>query len=206
MYDSSVLLHRGVANIRYLPISHIAAFETYVRGIAPPHSSAQFNFHNAFLAIQSTIHALLSALGRPTTIIAQIQSAKREVDRNSGPANRSSRWPLGLLDDARQRLQDEKDERARKSRAEAEYLSRELRYTQQTVASELAGWQSMHEMMGRRAIKEYAKQMMVQEKIKLSALRTALRKIKEGDPGESKLGLGMKDTVEVASGTDAVEE
>lgn len=75
-------------------------------------------------------------------------------------------------------MQDEKDERARKSQEEADYLARELRYTQQTVAGELAGWQSMHDKMGRRAIRDYARGMLIQERNKLEGMMRALRKVK----------------------------
>ncbi|KAJ9422238.1 hypothetical protein QL093DRAFT_2309405 [Fusarium oxysporum] len=138
MYDSSVLLHRAVSTLQFLPPRYIDAFETYVRSIVPTQSNAQANLHSSFLALQSTVQALLASLSRPPSIISQMRAAKREADRNFNSLNKS-RWPLGLLDDTRQRLYDEKEERARKSREEAANLARELRYTQQTVAGELAG-------------------------------------------------------------------
>ncbi|KAK2681413.1 hypothetical protein RAB80_003206 [Fusarium oxysporum f. sp. vasinfectum] len=154
MYDSSVLLHRAVSTLQFLPPRYIDAFETYVRSIVPTQSNAQANLHSSFLALQSTVQALLASLSRPPSIISQMRAAKREADRNFNSLNKS-RWPLGLLDDTRQRLYDEKEERARKSREEAANLARELRYTQQTVAGELAGWQELHEKMGRHAIREF---------------------------------------------------
>lgn len=62
---------------------------------------------------------------------------------------------------------------------EVNNLSRELRYTQQTVAMELAGWQDMHERMGRKAIRELARGMVVVEKMRLEGMQRALRKLKE---------------------------
>ncbi|KAH6880142.1 hypothetical protein B0T10DRAFT_149100 [Thelonectria olida] len=188
MYDSSVLLHRAVSTLPFLPPSHIDAFETYVRSIVPTQSNAQGTLHSTFLALQSTVQALLASLSRPPSIISQMRAAKREADRNYNSLNRS-RWPLGLLDDTRQRLYDEKEERARKSREEAANLARELRYTQQTVAGELAGWQDLHEKMGRRAIREFARGMVVQERMKLDGMMRALRKIRaaneEAEVGET---------------------
>ncbi|GAO19566.1 hypothetical protein UVI_02039170 [Ustilaginoidea virens] len=132
----------------------------------------------ATCAIQSTIQAILTSLSRPATLIGHIRAAKREVDRNDGSVGRSSRWPLGLLDETRQRLQDGKEKRARKSREEAEYLAKELRYTQQTVAGELAGWQDMHDKMSRRAIREFARGMVIQERMRLEGMARALRKVR----------------------------
>lgn len=54
-------------------------------------------------------------------------------------------------------------------------LGSELRYTQQTVASELAGWQDLHEKMGRRAIRMLAQRMVVREKDRLEGLKRAVR-------------------------------
>ncbi|KAG6005524.1 hypothetical protein E4U21_007850 [Claviceps maximensis] len=177
LYDSLVLLHRSVSTLRYLPRTHVAALETYVRAMAPTQSSPQVTLHNTLVAIQSTVQALLSSLARPATLIGQIAAAKREADRNDSSASRPSRWPLGLLDDTRQRIQDGKEKRAKKYRQEAEYLARELRFTQQTVAAELAGWQDMHDKMGRRAIKEFATGMVVLERMRLEGMVRALRRV-----------------------------
>ncbi|VZI09010.1 unnamed protein product [Fusarium fujikuroi] len=188
MYDSSVLLHRAVSTLQFLPPRYIDAFETYVRSIVPTQSNAQANLHSSFLALQSTVQALLASLSRPPSIISQMRAAKREADRNFNSLNKS-RWPLGLLDDTRQRLYDEKEERARKSREEAANLARELRYTQQTVAGELAGWQELHEKMGRHAIRGFVRGMVVQERMKLDGMLRALRKVR------------LPDTIVVGNGT-----
>lgn len=71
----------------------------------------------------------------------------------------------------------------RAGQEEVNNLSRELRYTQQTVAMELAGWQDMHERMGRKAIRELARSMVVVEKMRLAGFQRALRKLKEPLPG-----------------------
>lgn len=173
-----VLFHRQVAAVEYMPSRHIAALETYIKSMSPTQSSPQVALHTALLAIQSTVQALLSSLGRPAILIGQIATARREADRNEGSAGRSARWPLGLLDETRQRLQDGREQRAKKSRQEAEYLCRELRYTQQTVAGELAGWQDTHEKMGRRAIRDFARGMVVQERMRLDGIMRALRKVR----------------------------
>lgn len=182
MYDSSVLLHRAVATLQFLPASHLRAFETYVRALAPTQLNPQVVLHTSLLGVQSTVQGLLSALSRPTTLIGQINAAKREAERIYNSANRPSRWPLGILDDTRQRAQDEKEERARRSREEAGYLARELRYTQQTVAGELAGWQNHHDRMGKRVIREYVRGMVVQERAKLDSLMRALRNVRAAGP------------------------
>lgn len=177
LFDSLVLLHRSVSSLRCLPRTHVAALEKYVRALAPTQSSPQATLHNTLSATQSTVQAMLASLARPATLIGQITAAKREAERNDSSASRPSRWPLGLLDETRQRFQDGKGKRAKKSREEAEYLAKELRYTQQTVAAELAGWQDMHVKMGRRTIKEFARGMVVLERMRLQGMLRALRKV-----------------------------
>lgn len=180
LYESSVLLHRAVDTLPFLPKSHLIGLDMYIASLAPTTASPIATLHSTLLATQSTIQALLSALSRPTTIIGHIANAKREADRNDATAGKPARWPLGLLDDTRQRMHDEKEKKALKWREESEYLSRELRYTQQTVASELAGWQSMHDDMGRRALREYARGMVLTERMRLEGMERALRTLREG--------------------------
>lgn len=150
-----------------------------MRALSPTTASPYATFHSSLLALQSTIDATLTALTRPPRLINQINASKRTVERNYSSLSRSTRWPLGLLDDTRQRLNEEREERMRAGQEEVNNLSRELRYTQQTVAMELAGWQDMHERMGRRAIRELARGMVVVEKMRLEGMKRALRKLKE---------------------------
>jgi hypothetical protein len=75
-------------------------------------------------------------------------------------------------------LNEEKEDKARRAKDEVEELGRELRYTQQVVAAELAGWQDLHEKMGRRAIRELAKGMLIKERAALEGMKRAIRKLK----------------------------
>ena len=165
-----------MATLAFLPQQHIAAIATYAGTLVPMQSNPHVLFHASLLAIQSTIDAILSALSRPSKLISQLSASRKQVERSYNSVSRSTRWPLGLLDDARQRLNEEREERARLSQAEADNISQELRYTQQTVAGELAGWQEMHERIGRRAIKELARGVLVQERVRLEGMKRALRK------------------------------
>ncbi|KAF6802982.1 vps9 domain protein [Colletotrichum sojae] len=186
-HDAAALLHRAVATLPFLPPAHIKALESYVRTIVPMQSNPYATFHSTFLASQSTIQGLLSALSRPPALISQISAARKAVERNYNSLTRSTRWPLGLLDDTRQRLNEEREEKARQSQEQVDDLGRELRYHQQVVAGELAGWQDMHEKMGRRAIKEFAKGMVIQERLRLDGMMRALRRLRE-DKAERETG------------------
>ncbi|UKZ61665.1 uncharacterized protein TrAtP1_002923 [Trichoderma atroviride] len=180
-YDAAALLYRAVFTIQFLPPQHIVGMEVFVRAMAPAQHNPQIIFHTTLMAIQSTVQAMLLSLSKPTNLIVQITAAKREADRNDSAATRPSRWGLGLLDDSRQRNQEEKGKRARESREQAAFLSKELRYTQQTVAAELAGWKESHDQVAIRAIRDYARGMAVQERIRLEGMMRALRIVRMGN-------------------------
>ncbi|KAI0142747.1 hypothetical protein GGR57DRAFT_377265 [Xylariaceae sp. FL1272] len=182
-YDASRLVSRGVTNLAFLPATHISAFDTYVQTLAPPASNPSQAFHASFLSLQSTVQAMISALSRPPQLISQIKDARRAIERNYNSVSRSTRWPLGLLDETRQRLNEEREEKARRTQVEVDDLGKELRYAQQTVASELAGWQEMHERMGRRVIKDFARNMLILERERMQGMRRALRRLQENNVG-----------------------
>jgi len=84
---------------------------------------------------------------------------------------------LGLLDDTRQRIDREKEEKVRRSEEDIRSEKKELRYTQQVVAGELAGWQEWRAKTARRAVRELVKGMVVQERTRLEGIQRALRKV-----------------------------
>jgi hypothetical protein len=89
---------------------------------------------------------------------------------------------LGLLDDTRQRIDREKEEKVRRGEVERQELGKELRYTQQVVASELAGWQEWRAQTARRAVKDLVQGMLVREKARLEGMERALRRLRVQDP------------------------
>ncbi|KAL8325567.1 hypothetical protein RB597_008702 [Gaeumannomyces tritici] len=194
-FTSCRIFQRALATLSFLPGSHLAAFEIYASAMAPPTISPQMSFHAAFLAVQSTIEAILAALARPHKLISQIESTRRQAERNYNSLNRSTRWPLGLLDDTRQRMNEEREEKLRQSQMEGRNLSKELKYSQQVVAGELAGWQDMHEKVGRKAIRDLARGMVVMERMRLEGIRRALRMVQESGRSSESSGrpLGPPD-------------
>ncbi|KAI1209399.1 VPS9 domain-containing protein [Annulohypoxylon truncatum] len=199
-YDAASEVSREVANLAFVPPSHISAFEAYVYTLIPPQSNPSYLFHNSFLAVQSTIQAMLASLSRPPQLVTQIVSCRKAIERNYNSVSRSTRWPLGLLDETRQRINEDREEKARRAQTEVDTLSKELRYTQQTVASELAGWEEMHERMGRKAIREFARGMLILERERLQGLRRAQRKLQDLDLdfGNGPQGSGVRNNEEGA--------
>ena len=152
---------------------------------------------------------MLLSLSRPTSLISSINTSHKAIERSYNSLSRSTRWPLGLLDETRQRLNEEKEDKVRRTREEAEELGRELRYTQQVVASELAGWQDLHEKMGRRAIRELANGMLIRERTTLEGMERAIRRLKKGtiipvQPVPSVSELDLEDEVNGSSSSSSV--
>jgi len=178
LHNAWHLASRAISTLEGLPATHTSALAAYVQCLAPPSTSPYSAFHSTILSIHSTIIAMLLSLSRPTSLISSINSSRKAIERNYNSLSRSTRWPLGLLDETRQRLNEEKEDKMRRTKEEADELGRELRYTQQVVAGELAGWQDLHEKMGRKAIRDLAKGMLIKERTTLECMKRAMRKLK----------------------------
>ena len=118
---------------------------------------------------------MLSSLSRPYALIASLQSIRKVIDRQKGSLRRSDRWPLGLLDETRKGIHSDAQERMEKAQEELRALGCELRYSQQTVAGELAGWQDLHGKMARRAVRRFVSGMVIWERERLEGLKRTLR-------------------------------
>ena len=68
-----------------------------------------------------------------------------------------------------------------KEEKEKEGLERELRYSQQVVAGELAGWQEWKVQREREGVRELVRGMVVLEKQRLDGMRRALRAMRPED-------------------------
>lgn len=175
--DAAKLASTAIQTLNFLPDRHLKAVERFTKTLALSEASPITSFYYNMHAISSTIAAILAALNRPSTLIANMSSTQKAVDRHSLSMRRSDRWPLGLLDDARSRMQRDAQEKMERASDELSSLGKELRYTQQVVAQELASWQENRVDMGRRALKEFAKRMVVTERARLESMRRAVREL-----------------------------
>jgi hypothetical protein len=172
-----------LSTIAFLPNPYLLGLSAYFRTLAPTSNPPYTTFHTTLLSIHSTLSALLISLSRPTSLISSITQSTKSLSRNYNSLSRSTRWPLGLLDDTRQRIDREKEEKVRKGEEEREELGKELRYTQQVVASELAGWQEWRAREARKAVRDLARGMVVRERTRLEGIQRALRRLRVENPG-----------------------
>ena len=173
------LCAKSLSTLAYLPTPHITAFNRYTTCIQIYASDPHKQFHQDMRAVSATTLAILSSLARPHSLINNLITIQKAIDRHDSSLRRSDRWPLGLLDETRRGIHADAQEKAEKSRQELRDVGAELSYTQQTIAGELAGWQELHAKMGRRAIRRFAQEMVVREKDRLEGMRRAVRGVVE---------------------------
>lgn len=169
------LCARTLSTFQFLPGSHLTAFTRYSNSIRVQECDPYKFLHQDLQAISSTTLAILSSISRSYSLINSLSNIQKAIERHTSSLRRSDRWPLGLLDETRRGIHAEAQERAEKSKEELRTISCELRYTQQVVAGELAGWQDLHAKMGKRAIRSLAERMIIREKDRLEGMRRAMR-------------------------------
>ncbi|KAK0319236.1 hypothetical protein LTR82_009653 [Friedmanniomyces endolithicus] len=181
LFDAQSLAAVKASTLLFLPQPYIVALERYTKTLMPteasPWTSMYYNLHS----VHSTSSAIQVALNRPAYLIGSMGQAQRSIDRSMSSVSRSSRWTpnIVLFEDAKRAAESEAWDKAGKARGELESLGCELRYTQQTVASELAVWQDEHVRAGRAMLRRFAKETVVKEKARLEGMKRALRETRK---------------------------
>ena len=184
--DAAKIANTALHSLTFLPAKHLKALDRYTQTLKQSDASPMSGFYYSMHAISSTITAILTALSRPSTLITSMSATQKAIDRHNLSVRRSDRWPLGLLDDARSRVQRDAQDKMDKSKIELEDLGRELRYTQQVVAQELASWQENRVETGRTALRDLARRMCVVERARLESMKRAVRELGIGVPTSAK--------------------
>ncbi|WPG99410.1 Hypothetical protein R9X50_00222400 [Acrodontium crateriforme] len=181
-YEAHHIAASRISLLLFLPQTHILAFERYTKTLIPTEAAPLAALYYAFHSVQSTSTAIQNALNRPTYLIGSMAQAQRAIDRSMGSISRSNRWTpnIGLFEDTKKAVERDAWNKAGKARAELETLGCELRYTQQTVASELAAWQDQHVVSGVETLKRLAKDTIVRERARLEGMQRALRELRQG--------------------------
>lgn len=205
--DATRLANTAIHSIEFLSEDHLKAMDRFTKTLIQSEASPLTGFYYSMHAISSTINAILIALNRPSSLISSMSATQKSVDRHHLSIRRSDRWPLGLLDDARSRVQRDAQDKMDRANEELAGLGRELRYTQQVVASELASWQESRVTMGRKALKDLARKMVVTEKARLESMKRAVRALGLGKPKtQLQNGIAITQTNGVVSEPTSEEE
>lgn len=160
----------------------------------PSESSPLLSFVQAVTSFHSTILAIQISLLRPSTLISRINDCKRMLVRDRSSLDSQSmprRFQFPGMEESRQRGMRETERRIVEGEQEIERLGRELNYTREVVLGELAGWEGWREQVGRSAVKEYVKAMVVKERERGRGLERCLRALKESGHWTSRPGPSM---------------
>lgn len=164
-----------------LPQAYTTAFDRYTRTLTLSDSNPMTTLYYALHSAHSTSTAIQTALDRPAYLIANMSAASKTIARQQSSLQRSNRWTpnIGIFEDTKKAAELEAREKVVKARGELESLGCELRYTQQTVAGELAGWQEEHVRLGRGMLRRLARECVVKERGRLEGMKRALREIRK---------------------------
>lgn len=149
-------------------------------------SSPLVSYVSAMSSFQSTIAAMQTVLTRPSSLSSQIRSAQKALDRaqsslasSTGPRKGPFNIALPGMEESRLRSRRDTEKTVVEAENEIETKGRELRYTQEVVLGELAGWTSWREEWGRNEVRRFARNMVVQEREKLKGMVKALGSLRK---------------------------
>jgi hypothetical protein len=154
-----------------------------------PASSPLQTYICSLQSFQSTVVAVQSALLKPSSLIDRITSMQKQMERdksnlasNSIPRKgimKNINLPFPGTEESRLKAIKDTEKKILQRGDEVERLGRELRYTQEVVVGELAGWNDWRETWGVDEMKRMARGMVVRERERLRAMQRALRVIRE---------------------------
>lgn len=180
LYTAFHLANSQVTALQFLPPSHSLAYTKFYHSWLVRESDPYTLLHSTLIAIHSTTTAMLTTLTKPLQHITTIRSLAGHLDRHAANLRRSDRWQFGLLEETRNKNQQEIRKKLDSTKRDILAEGSLLRFTQQTVASELAAWHELHARMARRAIRRFAEGVLVRERERLEGMKRALRTAREG--------------------------
>jgi small subunit ribosomal protein S11 len=192
MADALVLVSSALSTLREptnaLPQSHIDAFSRYASHLSTSSSDSSplLQFLNTLTSIDNTTSAILTSLSRPINLISTLQSTSRSLSRSRSSLVSTSlprKFNLNFpgLEESRQKSVRGLETKIQDSESQIAHISREITWNKDVVVSELAGWTSWRENVGRDAIRAFVKATLVREKERGKRLERCLRSVRQTD-------------------------
>lgn len=162
-----------------LPPSHVDAFSRYVSLLSSPSESSLLQcLTTSFTSFHATILAILSCLARPSVLINQMSAAQRALSRSRSTLSSQTlprKFNFPGLEESRLKGAKETEKRIENGEREIESLGKELKWTRDVVAGELAGWTEWRERCGRDVLKSFVRGQVVKERERGRGLERCLR-------------------------------
>ena len=172
-----------------LPRPHVDTFLKFATLMhTEPASSPLQNYVCSLQSFQSTIIAVQSALLKPSTLVDRITAMQRQLEKDKSNLLNNSTPRKGLMkninlpfpgtEESRQKTVKDTEKKILERGRDVERLGKELRYSQEIVVGELAGWNDWREGWGREEMRRLARGVVVREKERLRGMQRALRALK----------------------------
>ncbi|KAK9482875.1 hypothetical protein V1527DRAFT_475048 [Lipomyces starkeyi] len=176
--ESYLALQGYFKTLSFLPVECIDAL-TEVTNLYQVSDSHEEIFVQELRALYANIKAVMESLTRPNKLIDALAAQANQLSRFQTSLNRTStRFPLGLLDDTRTRYAHDATLNIQTAENEITRLGSEIRYSQTMLASELGGFNEIHERECMRVVKEYITEKIKWERVRLKGMNSVLGKIK----------------------------
>lgn len=190
--NATHLLSIGLTSLsvpsKTLPTTHTEALTRYAAILqTEPASNPLATYTSGLQALQSTILAMQASLHRPSSLISQITFAQRSLEKNRQAVLTNSvpkKGPFGVSlpgsEDSRIRSMRDAETRIIEAEEEIDVKGRLLRYTQEVVLGELAGWTSWKSGYGGEEVRRLVRGTVVRERERLKSMQRVLRGLQEG--------------------------
>lgn len=173
-----------------LPQSHVDAFARYAAYLSTSNSDSSplLQFITALTSIDNTTAAVSAALSRPLTLTSTLSSTNRNLARSrssliSSTLPRKFNINFPGLEESRQKSARDLEHKIADYENQVAYLSREITWNKSVVVSELAGWTSWREEVGRDAIRAFARDALVRERERGRRIGRCLRNVRKMNSG-----------------------
>ena len=172
-----------------LPEAHVEVFAKYATlTTTSPESSPLLSFVQAVTGFHTTVTAIQSSLLKPANLINRINEATRTLERNRQNLDSQSlprKFQFPGLEESRLRSMKDSERKIVEGEQAITRMGKELRYSQEVVLGELAGWTDWREKVGKEAVRAFVKGMVVKEKERYKGLQRCLRKLEEANENEA---------------------
>lgn len=169
-----------------LPKTYTEAFGKFATILyTEPPSSPLVIYTSAMSSFQTTVSAMQNVLVRPSSLANQIRAAQKALERhrsslaaNSVPRKGPFHLNLPGMEESRQRSMRDTEKNIIEAEIEIDSKGKELRYTQEVVLGELAGWTSWREQWGRNEIRRFTRATLVKERERLKNMERVLNNLR----------------------------
>ena len=168
-----------------LPKAHVDAFARYLGLMnTSVDSSPLTTFVHTVSSFHATILAMQTSLLRPTNLITQLSITSKAVARHRQNLNSQSlprKFNFPGQEESRVKNMKDAEKKIAEGEADIVRLGKELRWTQEVVVGELAGWTGWREKVGRESVRSFVKAMVVKERERGKGLERCVRALREAN-------------------------